>query len=100
MSNEMVEIKKQVAESSSKKPFRSFKKTQASNYQPPNVISNVESNQDEDEDEMILFADESHDEELVEVHVLWDFILPTSDNEDEHEALPVNNRSKNSTDLP
>ena len=36
MSNEMVEIKKQVAESSTKKPYRNFKKPES---KPPNVIS-------------------------------------------------------------
>lgn len=40
MSNEMVEIKKQVVESS-KKPLRPFKRTQTSTFQPPNVISNA-----------------------------------------------------------
>ena len=54
MSNEMVEIKKQVVESSSKKPFRSFKKSQKSNPQLPNIISNIESNHDEEEDEIVL----------------------------------------------
>ena len=44
MSNEMVEIKKQVVESSSKKPFRYLKRNQTSNPKPPNTISNVESN--------------------------------------------------------
>ena len=37
---------------------------------------------------------------MVKVHGLRDFILPTFDNEDEHEALPINTRIKNSTDLP
>ena len=51
MKNEMVDIKKQVAESSSiKKNFRPFKKNQPSNSQSPNIISNVESNQDTDEE--------------------------------------------------
>ena len=61
---------------------------------------NAESDQDEDHDETISYAEESQEEELVEVHGLWDFILPTTDNEDEHEALPVNARSKNSAGLP
>jgi len=39
MSNEMVEIKKQVAETSTKKPFRNFKKPES---KPPNVISNAD----------------------------------------------------------
>ena len=94
MSDEMEEIKKQVVESSSKKPFRSFKKTQTSNSQPPNVMSNIEYEQDDYEDEIVLYVEESQDEELVEVHGLWDFILPTFDNEDDHEALHVSTRSK------
>ena len=51
MSNEMVEIKKQVAESSSKKYFRTLKRNQSSNSQPINTISNVESTHEEDEEE-------------------------------------------------
>lgn len=98
MSNEMVEIKKQVAKSSSKKPFRSFKRNQTSNPQPPNTISNVGSDLDEDDELSALFDDETEDEELVEVHGMWDFTLPTFDNEDEQEALPVSTRSKGLVD--
>ena len=47
MSNDMIEIKKQVAETSTpKKSFRPFKKNPSSTSQPPNVISNAESDQD------------------------------------------------------
>ena len=75
MTNEMADTKKQVTEySNSKKSFRNFKKKQTSNSQPLNIIPNVESDQDEYEDETILCTDESHDEELVEVHGLLDFI--------------------------
>ena len=42
LSNKMVEIKKQVAKSSSKKPFRTCKINLPLNPQPPNTISNVE----------------------------------------------------------
>jgi len=98
MSNEMVEIKKQVAESSSKKPFISFKRNHTSNPQPPNRISNVESDMDEDDEENALSYDETKDEELVEVHGMWYFILRTSDDEDEKEALPVSTRSKGLAD--
>ena len=42
MSNEMVEIKKQVAETSTKKPFRNFRRNQVES-KPPNIISNAES---------------------------------------------------------
>ena len=39
MTNEMTDVKKQVAKSSSsKKNFRPFKKNQSSNSQPPNII--------------------------------------------------------------
>ena len=58
LSNEMVEIKKQVAESSSKKPFRTYRRNQPPNTQPPNTISNAETN-DEDEEEATFSTDES-----------------------------------------
>ena len=51
MSNEMVEIKKQVAETSTKKPFRNFRRNQSTSPRPPNAISNTESDLDDDEDE-------------------------------------------------
>ena len=54
LSNEMVEIKKQVAESSSKKPFRTFRRNQPPNPQPPNTISNAKTN-DEDKEETTFF---------------------------------------------
>lgn len=98
MSNEMVEIKKQVVESSPNKPFRSFKRNQTSNPQHPNTISNVESNLDENDEEIALFDDETKDEKLVEVHGMRDFILPASDDEDDQEALPISTRSKVPTD--
>lgn len=37
MSNEMVDIKKQVAETSSKKPFRHYKRNPSTNLKPPNA---------------------------------------------------------------
>ena len=48
MSNEMVEIKRQVAETSTKRPFRNYKKTES---RPPNVISNADSDPEEEEEE-------------------------------------------------
>ena len=64
MENEMVDIKKQVAESSnSKKTLRTFKKNQSSNSQPPNIIANAESDQDTDE--------EKTEEEEIEVEEKW-----------------------------
>ena len=48
----MADIKKQFVESSSsKKTFGPFNKNQSSNYQPPNIISNVESDQDKNEEQ-------------------------------------------------
>ena len=64
-SNEMVEIKKQVAEPSSKKPFRTYRRNQRPNPQPPNTISNVETD-DEDEEEATFSVDESQDEQIDE----------------------------------
>lgn len=64
LSNEMVEIKKQVAETSTKRPFRNFKKTES---KPPNVISNADSDpEEEEEEETISPTDE--EEEVVECH--------------------------------
>ena len=57
MSNEMVEIKKQVAETSIKKPFRNFKRAES---KPPNAISNAKSDQDNDEDkDRVLSSEET-----------------------------------------
>lgn len=64
MSNEMIEIKKQVVESSNKS-FRPFKKTQTLTSQPPNVILNVESDEDDDEEELSMSIEDSQDEEIV-----------------------------------
>jgi len=50
-----------------------------------------------EEEEVSTADEETDDEELVEVHVMWDFILPLLDNEEE-EALPINIRNKSSTD--
>lgn len=92
MSNEMVEIKKQVAETSTKKPFRNFKRAET---KPPNAISNVELDLDNDEEEdIVLSSEETEEEEVVECHGMWDFILPNSDTKNEQEAFPVSTRSK------
>jgi len=53
---------------------------------------------DEDAEKSSLYTNESEDEELIEVHGMWYFFLPTSDNEDEQEALPVSTRSKGPAD--
>lgn len=47
MQNEMVEIKKQVAKTSTKIPFKNYKKTES---KPPNVISNADSDPEEEEE--------------------------------------------------
>ena len=51
---------------------------------PPNAISNAESDlDDDDEEDTALSADEIEEEETVECHGMWDFILPNSDSESE-----------------
>lgn len=88
MSNEMVEIKKQVAKTSTKRQFRNFKRNKPTDPRPPNAISNAESNLDDYEDEdNVLSAEEMEENETVECHGMWDFILLNSDNESEQEAL-------------
>jgi len=78
MSNEMVEIKKRVTEySAPKKHFLSFKRNPSSASQPPNSISNVESDPDTEEDS--LAKEEAKTEEEFELNVMWDFILPTKE---------------------
>lgn len=49
MSNEMVDTKKQVAKTSSKNPYRPFKRNPSIVSKPPNVISNVELEEEEEE---------------------------------------------------
>ena len=84
---------KKVAETSTKRPFRNFKINQPTNPKPPNAISNVESNLDDDEEEdTVLLAEEIEEDKTVECHGMWDFILLNSNNE--QEALLVNTRSK------
>ena len=82
MTNAMADIKKQVIESYSlKRTFRPFNKIQSYNSHPPNIISNVESDQDIDEEKT----------KEVEVNGMWDFILP---NQEQKEDLPVSTRRK------
>lgn len=95
MSSEMIEIKKYVAETYTKRPFRNFKRNWPTDPKPPNAISNVESNLDDDEEQdTILLVEEIEEDETMECHGMWDFILSNSDNESEQEDLPVNTRSK------
>ena len=94
----MIDIKKQVVETYSRKPFRPFKRNHVSDPKPPNTISNAESNLDEEE--LSTTEEQNDEEELVEVHGMWDFILPLSDNEEEEETLLVATRSKIIVDFP
>ena len=73
MSNEMIDIKKQVAETSSKKPYRAFKRCPSIDVKSPNAISNVESEEEEEEDSTT--EGQTDDEEVVELQGMWDFIL-------------------------
>ena len=50
MSNEMVDIKKQVAETSLKKPYRTFKRGPSTDAKPPNAISNAKTKEEEEEE--------------------------------------------------
>ena len=94
MSNEMIDIRKQVAESSPRKPLRSFKRNPPMETKPPSVVSNVESEEEEEENTAETHTD---DEEVVELQGMWDFILPQ---EEDQEALPVSTRSRNKLDPP
>ena len=93
MSNEMVEIKKQVADTSTKKLFRNFKRNQVET-KPPNSISNAESEEEEEEDTPPVSEEEDENEEIAEFHGMWDFILPNSDSEVEQKFMSVSTRSK------
>ena len=80
ISNDMIEIKKQVAQTlAPTKSFRPFKKNPSSTSQPPNVILNAES--DQDTQDPSPFEQESKSEEEFELNGLWDFILPTEEEE-------------------
>ena len=95
MTNEMVDIKKKVAEkSNAKKTFRSFKRNQSSSSQPPNTISNVEFDLEIEDEE--TEEEETEEEEVVELNGMWDFILP---NEEQQEDFPVTTRSKGPTEV-
>jgi len=48
MSNEMVDIKKQVVETSSKKPFKPFKINHSIDPKPPNSITSAETKGEEE----------------------------------------------------
>lgn len=95
MSNEMIDIKKQVAETSLKNPFRTFKRNPPMEVRPPSVVSNVEFEEDEEEENTT--EGQTDEEEVVELQGMWDFILPQ---EEDQEAFPVSTRSKNQLDPP
>ena len=94
MSNEMVDIKKQVAETSSKNPYRPFKRNPSTDSKPPNAITNAKS---EEEEEEIATEEHTDEEEVVELQGMWDFILP---DEEDQEAFPISTCSRNQLDPP
>ena len=65
MSNEMIDIKKQVAETSLKKPYKTFKRGPSTDTKPPNGISNAET--EEEEEEESATEGQTDDEEVVEL---------------------------------
>lgn len=84
MSNEMVDIKKQVAKTSSKKPFRPFERNSPADPKPPSAISNAESVGGKEE--VSTNEEQTNEEEVEKLQGMWDFILP---NEETQKALPV-----------
>ena len=94
MSNEMVEIKEQVEETSSKKPYKPYRRNPSTNSKPPNSITSAES---EEEEEEIATEEHTDEEEVVEVQGMWDFILL---DEEDQEAFSVSTRSRNQLDPP
>jgi len=72
----MVDIKKQVAETCSKKPFRPFKRNSPTDPKPLNAISNAKLDGDEEE---VLNEEQMDDEEEAELQGMWDFILPNEE---------------------
>jgi len=94
MSNEMVDIKKQVAETSSTNPYKPYRRNPSTDSKPPSAITSVES---EEEEEEIATEEHTDEEEVVELQGMWDEILP---NEEDQEASPVSTRSRNQPDPP
>ena len=64
MSNEMVDIKRQVAETSSKKLLKLYRRNSLTDSKSPNAITNAESEEEEEENATEETTDE---EEVVEV---------------------------------
>lgn len=94
MSNEIFDIKKQVAETSSKKPYKPFRRNPSTNLKPPNAIKNAES---EGEEEEVLNEEHTDDDDVVELQGMWSFILP---DEEDQDPLPVTARRRNQLDPP
>lgn len=88
----MVDIKKQVANTSYKKPYKAYRRNPSTNPKPPNAITNAEP---EEEEEEISNEGPTDQEEVVEVQGMWDFILP---DEEDQEASSVSTRSRNQLD--
>ena len=64
MSNEMVDIKKKVAETSSKKPYKPFRRNPSTDPKPPNAITNAES---EGEEHEVSNEEPADEDEVVEI---------------------------------
>lgn len=94
VSNEMVDIKRQVVETSSKKLYKPYRKSPSTDPKPSNAITNVES---EGEEEEVSNEEPIDEDEVVELQGMWDFILP---DEEDQEASPVSTRSRNQLDPP
>ena len=94
MSNKMVDIKKQVANTSSKNPYKPYRKNPSTDSKPPNAITNAKS---EGEEEEVSNEEPTNEYEVVELQGMWDFIL--LDKEDQ-EASPVSTKSRNQLDPP
>ena len=60
----MVDIKKQVAKTSSKKPYKPFRKNPSIDPKPPNAITNAES---EGEEEEVSNEEPTDEDEVVEL---------------------------------
>lgn len=95
MSNKMVDIKKKVVETSSKKPYKPYRRNPSIDSKPPNVITSVES--EEEEEEEIVTKEHTDEEKVVQVQGMWDFILL---DEEDQETSPVSIRSRNQLDPP
>ena len=60
----MVDIKRQVAETSSKKPYKPYRKNPSIDSKPPNVVTNAES---EGEEEEVSNEEPTDEDEVVEL---------------------------------